>query len=67
MTSDRRKQAVAPKARVADGRYLRWSWRYNAWQIRSREGVWHNCNVPMARCYATMGFPIGVQGVSTGQ
>ncbi|CAB4241044.1 hypothetical protein UFOVP228_48 [uncultured Caudovirales phage] len=45
----------------ADGRYLRFSWRYGTWQVKDKTGHFRNVSVPMARCYATAGFPIGVQ------
>ena len=48
--------------RLPDGRYLRFSHRYNAWQVQdTHAGIWRNVSVPMARSYAAAGFPIGVQ------
>lgn len=63
MSSDRAKGQRVPSTRRADGRYLRFSFRYNAWQIKTREGSWVNTSVPMARAYAAAGFPIGSQAV----
>lgn len=60
MSSDR-KPTKAVSTRRADGRYLRWSWRYNTWQVKARDGSFRNVSVPMARAYAAADFPIGVQ------
>lgn len=60
MSSDRHPNQSVPTLRI-DGRYLRWSHRYSAWQIRTREGTYINVSVPMARAYAAAGLPIGVQ------
>lgn len=50
-------------ARTPDGRYVRWSWRYQAWQSKDPiAGTWRNIRPEMARCYVAAGFPIGVQG-----
>lgn len=63
MTTERKRGKPSQKmTRTALGRYMRWSWRYNTWQVQTREGVWKNASVPMARAYAAAGFPIGVQG-----
>ena len=67
MSSDRRRAPTITNyhvkaVRLPDGRYLRWSHRYNAWQMMTREGTFINVSVPMARAYAAAGFPIGVQG-----
>jgi hypothetical protein len=59
MSSDRKPTKAVPTMRV-DGRYLRFSHRYNTWQVKTRDGF-INCSVPMARAYAAAGFPIGVQ------
>ena len=61
MSSDRRPTYSVRSIRTPDGRYLRFSHRYNAWQVKTREGAWVNVSVPMARCYAAAGMPIGVQ------
>lgn len=60
MTTERK--GPAPSVRRPDGRYLRWSWRYNAWQIKTRDGGFKNISTPLARSYAAAGLPIGVQG-----
>ena len=60
MSSDRKPQMTV-SSRRADGRYLRFSWRYNTWQVKDRMGNWRNVHVGMARAYASAGFPIGVQ------
>ena len=62
MTSDRR--GAKPKqqmTRTVLGRYMRFSHRYNCWQVQTRDGTFKNVSVPMARCYAAAGFPVGVQ------
>jgi hypothetical protein len=65
MSSDRIKghnRTPVKPVRRADGRYLRFSWRYNAWQIQSPiTNDWRSIRPEMARCYAAAGFPIGVQ------
>ena len=45
----------------ADGRYLRFSWRYDTWQVKTRTGAWVNVRTALAQAYAAAGFPIGVQ------
>ena len=59
MTTDRK--GPAPSVRRPDGRYLRFSWRFNCWQIKTKDGTFRNVSVPMARAYAAAGLPIGVQ------
>ena len=63
MSSDRRKPGAAPQKMVvrADGRYLRFSWRYDTWQVKTRTGAWVNVRTALAQAYAAAGFPIGVQ------
>ena len=60
MSSDRKPNKAISTRRV-DGRYLRFSHRYNAWQIKTKDGQFRNVNAVMARAYAAAGFPIGVQ------
>ena len=56
MTSARK--GPAPTVRREDGRYLRFSHRYNAWQVMDRLGQWRNIRVELARGYASAGFPV---------
>lgn len=43
-------------------RKLRWSWRYNTWQITDRvTGQWRNINVYMARAYTSLGAEVDVE------
>ena len=44
-------------------RYVRFSHRYNAFQVQTREGVWVNVRPVVARAYVAAGFGIGTQGV----
>ena len=47
------------------GRYVRFSHRYNTWQVNKRVGdtlLWVNISANMARAYVAGGLPIGVQG-----
>lgn len=59
MSSDRR--GPTPTVRRKDGRYLRFSHRYNTWQVIDTRGAWRNVRIDLARGYASAGFPIGVQ------
>jgi hypothetical protein len=60
MSSDRAKGRVSEQRMTmrVGGRYLRFSWKYNTWQVQTRYGDFRNVNLALARCYATMGFPI---------
>jgi hypothetical protein len=63
MSSNRRRTHTPRDVRRPDGRYVRWSFRYNAWQVRDAvTGAFRNIKPEMARCYAAAGFPIGVHG-----
>ena len=56
---------VPPALMHTRGRYVRFSHRYNTWQVRKWAGeqlVWFNISSNMARAYAAGGLPIGVQG-----
>lgn len=69
MSSDRikgrRDQAPIKAVRREDGRYVRWSWKYNTWQVNDPTAhTWRNIRPELARCYAASGFPIGVHGGS---
>jgi len=63
MTAER--QGVRRKPRKTDnGRALRWSHRFNTWQVNSsadHQG-WRNIKVGLARCYGALGWPIHTQG-----
>jgi hypothetical protein len=72
MTADRikRHHADAPTPapvtarRRADGRYVRFSHRYNTWQVKTPTPtgpVWRNISANLARVYTACGFPVGVQ------
>lgn len=69
MSSDRRPvRYLAPtlgqthSTRTPDGRYIRFSHRFNAWQVQDHTaGVWRNVRVELARAYVASGMPIGVQ------
>ena len=58
MTSERRKDA---DIRRADGRYVRWSWRYKTFQCMM-DGHWRNITPENARAWAAAGLPLGVHG-----
>lgn len=60
-----KKNTPAPTARAPNGRYLRFSHRYNAWQTQTRGGYWINCNAHLARSYFDMGFPVAVHGTTS--
>jgi hypothetical protein len=62
MCSDRARgrAPVKPQRRV-DGRYIRFSFRYDSWQVQTPDKTWANIRPEMARAYAAAGFPIGVQ------
>ncbi len=63
MTTERRPRSAPKAQRLPDGRYIRFSWRYNTWQVQGgplRE--WRNIRPELARCYAAAGFPIGTHG-----
>lgn len=45
----------------SDGRYVRFSWRYNAWQVMNKDGTWRNVRPFIAQCYVAAGMPVGVQ------
>lgn len=64
MSADRRPR-YAVKSLHIDGRYLRWSWRYNTWQVLTRTHQWVNIKVPLARCYAAAGFQVSVEDTET--
>jgi len=54
------------KARIIrslDGRRIRFTHRFNTWQVLKPNGDWRNIRPELARCYAAAGFPIGVQGL----
>lgn len=58
MSTDRR--SPTPRPFRADGRYLRFSHRYNTWQVKTAAGDWRNLRqIELVRAYAAMGFPIG--------
>lgn len=60
MTSERRKDA---DIRRADGRYVRWSWRYKAFQHYDKvSGVWRNITPEMARQHVDEKLPMGCHG-----
>lgn len=55
----------APPALIkSHGRYVRFSHRYNTWQVNRKNPAgqmeWHNISVNLARVYAAAGLPIGV-------
>lgn len=45
-------------------RKLRWSWRYNTWQVNVSGNLndWRNIRAPLARCYAAAGLEILMTG-----
>ena len=57
-------QAVPPALIVSRGRYVRFSWRYNTWQVNRHtadgRSEWRNISAHIARSYAAAGFPVGV-------
>jgi hypothetical protein len=59
MSSDRHPTRPVAAVRREDGRYLRYSFRYDTWQVRTRHGTWANIRIELARAYAASGFPIG--------
>lgn len=61
MTADRKPTYRVNSVTLKDGRYLRWSWRYNSWQVKDRHGLWRAVRPEIARCYAAAGMMIGVQ------
>lgn len=79
MTTDRLKKAhmqeewvdtlpptpmLPPALERSNGRYIRFSHRYNTWQVRKHTGSgweWKNVSANIARCYAALGYPIGSQ------
>lgn len=61
MTADRKPTYRVNSVTLKDGRYLRFSHRYNSWQVKDRVGNWRNVRPELARCYAAAGMMIGVQ------
>lgn len=59
MTTERK--GPVPTVRRADGRYVRWSWRYASWQTQDRFGNWRNIRTELARAYVAAGLPVGVK------
>ena len=64
-----RKRLVArrgPTPLVVDvkQRKLRWSWRYQTWQVNvnGRPDDWRNIRAPLARCYAAAGLEVLTSG-----
>lgn len=54
------KRNNTPDIRRADGRYVRWSWRYKTFQSQCAvTGQWMNITPEMARSWASAGLPIG--------
>ena len=46
--------------KVMDGRYVRWSWRYNSWQFEDKTSrVWRNIRPDLARALAAAGYRVG--------
>lgn len=58
MTTNIKPITKRPTVRTVDGRYLRWSWRYNTFQMKTVAGEWRNVPAHIARCYAAAGFPV---------
>lgn len=52
-----------PALMLSRGRYVRFSHRYNTWQVNRKNAAgqmeWHNISTNIARCYAAAGFPVG--------
>lgn len=46
-------------SRRQDGRYVRWNWAANTFQVKTVRGEWRNISVHLARTYAAAGLPIG--------
>ena len=60
MSSDRRRQAPSLPTLAVNGRqrYLRWSHRYNTYQVLDPMGhTWRNVRPEIARCYIAAAFP----------
>lgn len=52
-----------PDIRRSDGRYVRFSWRFKAFQVFDPvAGVFRNITPEMARNYAAAGLPMGCHG-----
>lgn len=56
MTTNRR--GPAPTQRRLDGRHIRFSWRYQTFQVKTKQGQWVNVRHELARAYAAAGFPV---------
>lgn len=52
-------------ARRLDGRALRFNHKKNCWEVNHARNLqeFRMINVHLARCYASMGFPIRVKGL----
>jgi hypothetical protein len=62
MTSERTR-TPAHDIRRPDGRRVRFSWRFKAFQnFDTVSGVWRNITPEMARSYCDMGLPMGCHG-----
>lgn len=49
-------------------RKLRFSHRYNTWQLMDRvTGAWRNTTPEMARCYAAAGFGVDILSTEIGE
>ena len=59
MTTNRRPDYRVKSITLTDGRYLRFSHRFNTWQVLDRTGNWRNVRPELARCYAAAGMMIG--------
>lgn len=59
MSSDRSPDRALARAKIEGRRMLRWSWRYDTWQVRDPvAGIWRNVRPELARCYAAAGIRV---------
>ena len=63
MTADRRPRNQPKAQRLPDGRYLRYSYRFNCYQVQGGPlKEWRNLRPQLFDCYVAAGFPVEVQG-----
>lgn len=74
MSSDRMKKAhnrgyqhpSLECLKVMDGRYVRFSWRYNSWQFEDKLArTWRNIRPELARALVSAGYRVGVGDTQT--
>lgn len=65
MTSSRTPRPPGPQAqRAINGRYLRYSYRYQTWQVQdSLARTWRNVRPELAAAYNAAGFPTGASPI----